>query len=1002
MLAIKDFFKKIDFEFDKDFYQKDIVIDKNEELTNKLKNNVFEYTLEHKEQTKSTFYIISEATLNCNDFIEIRRYIWNEDKHELFFYSDNTTDISLYYAKNSPNTKPEKLDTFKYIEVDVAKLENIKKWKFENGAFWLSYYEFIDKIKKFERIDISLINQLKTLKSKLTEKLGKDKTDIVQSLIDRMLFIKFLEDNHIINSDFFKHFFNNKDLSYKELLTNKDVNGIKQLYVKLNEIFSNKLFYEPIFNDIYIEQSAELIKKAIAHDNLNDGQLSLFDFRFDIMPIEFISHIYEVFYQGKQLKKGIYYTPPKLAQLIIDDTITKTGKILDPACGSGMFLILAFRKILSKNQLIGETTTAQQIAHKIILLQTYIFGIEKEEAAWRLTIFALYLEIFRSVANKHLIRDFIKERIETKKYLNLFPDFSGNIKNENSLEIEPDKIPFYNQTFDYIIGNPPFLEVPENDDFKTERNFVNKYKIKINDIEYLVSQNVGDMQISQAFILKINDWANPDTRFGFVLNSSNFYKEGSKNINFQKLFFENYSIENFYELSRVKDILFEKAGEPVVVIIFNNKIPENNTLKYYPVDLELFSEQFNLLIIQEDKRIEIPQKDVNKNIKLRDYLVGNEFDLALLNKLTENKKLNDYLLKDKKYSSFEGAKRKSNKEISLHLEKQNIDFTTLNKKEKLTQHYQYAVENYLSANKTENNNVPYIYKPENKLNAFVIKEIDGYVNFESLTKEHFQRPRNLFIFQNEKIIFNRFGERIEACFCKNDIVFSNLIYGIKLNNSEYYLFTALFNSDLINYFLTYKFRKRIDGNFANLDTKAIKNIPIPKELAEELVAEISEISKQLTEEKLQYEGKTKEKLNELIYNLYDLDFLERQRIKDFFTEKKSLTNSDKDIYKNALYQTLEMYFDVKPEIEIYDDNKFGFNLAVTAIFFNGSKNEMPSGKNLLLFTIEQILKNGENFLAMREKIIGRNCIYLIKGKEYKNWTITKACEDGKSILKMLD
>ena len=217
----------------------------------------------------------------------------------------------------------------------------------------------------------------------------------------------------------------------------------------------------------------------------------------------------------------------------------------------------------------------------------------------------------------------------------------------------------------------------------------------------------------------------------------------------------------------------------------------------------------------------------------------------------------------------------------------------------------------------------------------------------------------------------------------------------------YDLFTAIINSDIINYFINLVHRKRSTSSYPKIGYNAIKNIPIPKELDEKLVSEISEISKQLTEGELKYEGETKDKLNELIYDLYDLDYLERQRIKDFFTEDKQ--QIDFKNYKETLFYTLEMYFKNKPIIEYYPDDKFGFDLSVVAIYFNNKEREYPTAKKTLNYIIsEEILKNTkENFLVLREKIITKDCIYIIKSNKFKNWSETKAYEDGKNILKLI-
>ncbi len=223
-----------------------------------------------------------------------------------------------------------------------------------------------------------------------------------------------------------------------------------------------------------------------------------------------------------------------------------------------------------------------------------------------------------------------------------------------------------------------------------------------------------------------------------------------------------------------------------------------------------------------------------------------------------------------------------------------------------------------------------------------------------------------------------------------------------MNNEELYLlFTAILNSDLVNYFLTQRYRMRVDGNFTNLDTKAIKNIPIPSKFDNDLFNEISKLSQQLTDGELNYENETRDELNELIYDLYDLNYLERQRIKDFSALKRIIKSNDLEKYKETLLYTLEMYFEDIPKIECSIDLKFGFNTLVVGVFFN-NKTEMPKTEKVLKYEINKIMQQtNNNLFAMREFLFGKDCIYIIKDRQLKNWTETKAYEDGKLILKNL-
>ena len=176
---------------------------------------------------------------------------------------------------------------------------------------------------------------------------------------------------------------------------------------------------------------------------------------------------------------------------------------------------------------------------------------------------------------------------------------------------------------------------------KEAKDFTDQYQFKYLDTTFDAKKIIDGYQISQCFLLKIKEWCNEKTRLGFVSNSSNFYSEAVK---FQNFFYSNYGIEKIYELSKVKDILFEKAEESVVAVIFDNQY-SNNTIEYYSVEMGLFSEKpFELLIIQEDKSVPIKQEKLTtRKVKLRDYLVGNEFDRNLADKLNSYDKLSFFI-----------------------------------------------------------------------------------------------------------------------------------------------------------------------------------------------------------------------------------------------------------------------------------------------------------------------------------------------------------------------
>lgn len=296
-------------------------------------------------------------------------------------------------------------------------------------------------------------------------------------------------------------------------------------------------------------------------------------------------------------------------------------------------------------------------------------------------------------------------------------------------------------------------------------------------------------------------------------------------------------------------------------------------------------------------------------------------------------------------------------------------------------------------------NFPYgCLKPKN-INAFRKFGINQFLKDDI---SNFERDRDPEIFVGDRIIFNRTGTILKAIYTNQKIYFDFDLHCLKLEDETlYYLVVAILNSNLTNYYLDLFYRKRINGSFPKIGHNDILNIPIPKELDETLFLEISELSKNLSEGKYQYSEKEGE-LNELIYDLYDLSYWERQRVKDYFIAKSNIGRKKNALtkYKETLKQMIDFYTEKPIHIE---ETATDFDLIVVKISFSANNSENPDTNKTKKYLLNEIFEQNpnENFLASQEKIYGRSAVYIIKKAKNKNWTKTKAFEDAQDILKRL-
>src|SRR5437867_3010128 len=122
--------------------------------------------------------------------------------------------------------------------------------------------------------------------------------------------------------------------------------------------------------------------------------------------VEVLSHLYQRFCQHGT---GAIYTPPFMASLMLDfalpyDKIVGDERILDPTCGSGIFLVGAFRRLVllwrsKHNWKSPDVDTLKKI------LKNSIFGIELETDAADITSFSLALAVCDALKPNVIWRD---------------------------------------------------------------------------------------------------------------------------------------------------------------------------------------------------------------------------------------------------------------------------------------------------------------------------------------------------------------------------------------------------------------------------------------------------------------------------------------------------------------------------------------------------------------------------------------------------------------------
>lgn len=587
-----------------------------EELRNES-DGAFVYDIERNNIAVNYFH-----TPTLNDIFRQHQILWNKNLDPVFIAIGNERSHLINVKEKPDRNNPLKpsicIKTFDY-GVNSAGFEDldpilISKINVDSAYF----FDFVNKHQRVKRsVDKDLLLNLLTLKSDL---LNGSNSQTIHILILRCLFIKYLEDRGIFTEGY--------------LLTKLQSGNPELLFDAFDQVakINGDVFkYDAQFS--ISDVLSEYLEKLALFFNCDyrSGQQYLFPYKFDHIPIQLVSHVYEAFLKTSTKKgDGIYYTPDFLVDFMLKQSFAKEleknpdATILDPAVGSGAFLVQAFRMI---EQAKGERLGFEE---KKAVLRNQLFGIDKDRDALQISAFSLYLALLDNEDP-----EFIKQEIERANPI--LPSLIGeSLVCANSLLDHP----FQGKAFDCIVSNPPWGSVPtDSDDLKAKLEYEQEREAIDNKTgKYPEYKFVAGYERSQAFLSRVGHWGNEDSTYVMVVKNSIFLND--KSCDFRKDVLGKYDIEYFYELSHYNKILFKKsvlgqingekielgASEPCAVLVFKHHKSAEHILHYVSPKLTEFAEQFEVIHYTSSDQFALKQGEFQKQDTLWKVLVNADID----------------------------------------------------------------------------------------------------------------------------------------------------------------------------------------------------------------------------------------------------------------------------------------------------------------------------------------------------------------------------------------
>lgn len=439
--------------------------------------------------TRKFFLEAKKPAVNIKEDVgpafQVRRYAWSS-KLPLSILTD-FEEFAVYDCR----IKPLKGDKPSVGRVFYCRFEEYEaKWNEIAGIFSKdavlkgSFDKFAESNKKKKgtaEVDDAFLEEIESWRDILAKNIAlrnptltvRELNFSVQQIIDRIIFLRICEDRGIEPYGRLHGLLNGTN-TYQRLT---------ELFRNADDRYNSGLFHFKQEKDREAEPDRLTLLLKIDDTALKDILKNLYypdsPYEFSVLPADILGQVYEQFLgkiirltEGHQAKieekpevrkaGGVYYTPKYIVDYIVRNTVgqlveSKTPKdvsklrILDPACGSGSFLIQAYQYLLdwhvewySKSELQkhakGKSPTIYQGPHgewrlttqerKRVLLNN-IYGVDIDSQAVEVTKLSLLLKVLEGESNQSLNQTF------TMFHERALPDLGHNIKCGNSL-IEPD------------------------------------------------------------------------------------------------------------------------------------------------------------------------------------------------------------------------------------------------------------------------------------------------------------------------------------------------------------------------------------------------------------------------------------------------------------------------------------------------------------------------------------------------------------------------------------
>lgn len=523
----------------------------------------FEAGTPERPGSAQAFVFLSEGPANDQEFAELHKRLWSWGGVPLL-YRHTPGLVQLFRCRHKPDFLDEEGNLIckpvKTLKL-TARIAKAHAWwsaeRLYNGTAWDD--EDTEKLllSRESAAHRALIRAVETLHERLKNSDLQIDIALARRLLILSLLIAYLAERGALPENYFNTFVPGAS-TFGEVLVDgpKLVDLLQDLEVKFNGgVFTlNDEHKASLAQGIDLTEFQRLIE---ARED-RSGQLSFWrNYSFKDLPVELISHIYQLFVTDT---KGSVYTPPALVRLLLDEAlswsrldrlIANDEVIFDPACGSGIFLVEAYKRIIlhwrSKNRWARPTPEVlRQLAKRVC-------GTDLEQGAVELAAFSLSLALCDELST---------EQIRNSK--KLFPELIGNSIVHRCF------FDFYQsgdntRKIGVILGNPPFASALNTPGAIESCERYNKGHTAL-----------PDKQVAFLFLQDSMNMLAPGGVLCMIQQYNFLYNPGASS--FRQSFFAEWDVREVLDFVSIRGLFDAADTKAVVVIAEATPIPANRKI----------------------------------------------------------------------------------------------------------------------------------------------------------------------------------------------------------------------------------------------------------------------------------------------------------------------------------------------------------------------------------------------------------------------------------------